>query len=115
MFGVVCNYFLPDKIFGYLLSAIAWIVLWIWTCIMLCHFNYWKTHSDGSNPKVTFRLPGAPYTNWAVILVIGVIAVLIAANATTRITFYAIMSWLVILVAAYYAKRSRKLTTMEGD
>jgi AAT family amino acid transporter len=115
MFGVVCNYFLPDKIFGYLLSAIAWIVLWVWTCIMLCHFNYWKTHSDGSNLKGTFRLPGAPYTNWAVILVIGVIAVLIAANATTRITFYAIMSWLVILVAAYYAKRSRKLTTMEGD
>jgi L-asparagine transporter-like permease len=47
--------------------------------------------------------------------VIGVIAVMIAVNATTRITFYAIMSWLVILAAAYYANGSRQLTTIEGN
>jgi AAT family amino acid transporter/D-serine/D-alanine/glycine transporter len=109
MFGVVFNYLIPDKIFGYLLSAVAWIALWVWTSIMLCHFNYWRTHSNGSTPRgSTFRLPGAPHTNWAIILVIGVIALLIAINGTTRITFYIMASWLVILVAAYHAKGPRQ-------
>jgi L-asparagine transporter-like permease len=34
MLGVVLNYLIPDKIFGYLLSAAVWIVLWVWTAIM---------------------------------------------------------------------------------
>jgi AAT family amino acid transporter len=108
MLGVVLNYFIPDKIFGYLLSAASWIALWMWTSIMLSHFGYWRRLSDSSQARVRFRLPGAPYTNWIVILAIGVIALLIATHGTTRITFYIIASWLAILVAAYYAKGSRK-------
>lgn len=108
MLGVVLNYFIPDRIFGYLLSAAAWIALWMWTSIMLSHFNYWRTISSDLRARVNFRLPGAPYTNWVVILALGGIAVLIAINGTTRITFYIIASWLVLLTAAFYAKGSRQ-------
>jgi AAT family amino acid transporter/D-serine/D-alanine/glycine transporter len=108
MFGVVFNYLIPDEIFGYLLSAVAWITLWMWTSIMLSHFSYWRTISKVSHERVSFRLQGAPYTNWIVILAIGAIALLIAINGTTRITFYITASWLVILVAAYYAKGPRQ-------
>lgn len=111
MLGVVFNYLAPDKIFGYLLSSVAWIVLWVWTTIMLCHFNYWRALSKGSAPRVNFRLPGAPYTNWAIILAIGVIAVLIATNGATRITFYVIASWLGILIVAYDVKSYEQSTT----
>jgi AAT family amino acid transporter len=111
MVGVGLNYLVPDKIFGYLFSATAWIILWIWTSIMLCHFNYWRALSKDAAPRVSFRLPSAPYTNWAVILAIGVIAVLIAKNGTTRITFYVLAVWLGVLITAHYAKRSRKADT----
>jgi len=111
MLGVVFNYLAPDKIFGYLLSSVAWIVLWVWTTIMLCHFKYWRALSKGSAPRVNFRLPGAPYTNWAIILAIGVIAVLIATNGATRITFYVIASWLGILIVAYDVKSYEQSTT----
>ncbi len=115
MLGVVLNYLIPDKIFGYLLSACVWIVLWVWTAIMLCHFNYWRAHSKGSTARVNFRLPGAPYTNWAIILLIGVVAVLIATSGTTRVTFYVITLWLAILVTAYYAKGSMQPTMIENS
>jgi AAT family amino acid transporter/D-serine/D-alanine/glycine transporter len=108
MLGVVLNYFIPDKIFGYLLSAAAWIALWMWTSIMLSHFSYWRTISKSSHERISFRLPGAPYTNWIVVLAIAATALLIAINGTTRITFYIIASWLVILVAAYYTKGHRQ-------
>jgi AAT family amino acid transporter len=109
------NYLIPDKIFGYLLSACVWSALWVWTAIMLCHFNYWRAHSKGSTSRVSFRLPGAPYTNWAIIQLIGVIAMLIATSGTTRVTFYVITLWLAILVTAYYAKGSTRPTMMENS
>ena len=115
MLGVVLNYLIPDKIFGYLLSACVWIVLWVWTAIMLCHFSYWRTLSKGSTSGVNFQLPGAPYTNWAIILLIGVVSLLIATNGTTRVAFYVITLWLGILVTAYYAKDSRQPAMIESD
>jgi L-asparagine transporter-like permease len=80
----------------------------MWTSIMLSHFSYWRTISKVSHGRVSFRLPGAPYTNWIVVLAIAATALLIAINGTTRITFYIIASWLVILVAAYYTKGHRQ-------
>ena len=115
MLGVVLNYLIPDKIFGYLLSAAVWIVLWVWTAIMLCHLNYRKTLSKGATSPVNYRLPGAPYTNWVIILLIGVVGLLIATNGQTRVTFYVILLWLGTLIAAYYAKSSRQHTTVEND
>jgi AAT family amino acid transporter len=115
MVGVVLNYLIPDKIFSYLLSTAVWIALWVWTAIMISHLNYWRTLSRGSASRVSFRLPGAPYTNWAIILLIGVVALLIVTNGTTRVTFYIITVWLGILVMAYYAKDSRQPTMIEGD
>lgn len=114
LFGVVLNYLIPDKIFGYLLSTTVWSALWIWTAIMLCHINYRRTLTNGSAAPGSYRLPGAPYTNWVILLLLGVISVLIATNSTTRVTCYVIGVWLTILVAAYYAK-SPKPATMESN
>jgi amino acid transporter, AAT family len=115
MMGVALNYLIPDKIFGYLLSASVWIVLWVWTSIMLCHLNYRRTLSKSSASHVSYKLPGAPLTNWIVILLIGVVGLLIATNGQTRTTFYVVMLWLGTLVAAYYAKNSRQRSTDKND
>jgi amino acid transporter, AAT family len=113
--GVLLNYLIPDKIFGYLLSGVAWIGLWVWTAIILCHFRYWRGLPKGSTARVNFRLLGAPYTNLAAILVIGLVAVLISINSSTRVTFYVIASWLGILIAAYLCKDSKQPTRTEND
>lgn len=107
MLGVVLNYLIPEKIFGYLLSTIVWIVLWVWAAITLSHFNYRRTIATESPRTENFRLPGAPYTNWAIISLIGVVALLTLTNGASRITFYIIMSWLGTLVAAYHAKHAK--------
>ena len=113
--GVVLNYVAPNQVFGYLLSAVSWIVLWVWTTIMICHFNYWQEMSKSSAQRVKYRLPGAPYTNIAIVLSIAAIAVLIATNGATRVTFYVIGSWLAILTAAYYARSLDRSPTGESN
>ncbi|ADV80862.1 amino acid permease-associated region [Terriglobus saanensis SP1PR4] len=115
MLGVVLNYLMPDKIFGYLLSTVVWIVLWVWASIMLCHLSYCRRLAKGSISRGSFRLPGAPYTNWAILFLIALVALLVATNGQTRVTFIIILLWSGILVAAYYAKGSRQPTMVEND
>jgi amino acid transporter, AAT family len=107
MLGVVLNYLIPDKILGYLLSMVAWLLLWAWSSIALSHLFYRRSESKNKSTGVSFRMPGSPYTNWAILLVIGVVAVMLAAYGSTRMTFYILVSWLVLLAAAYYFNSSR--------
>lgn len=107
MFGVVLNYLIPDKILGYLLTMVAWLLLWAWSAISLSHLFHPRAVSK-SNFTSTFRMPGSPYTNWAILLVIGVVAIMIAAYGSTRITFYILLSWLGVLTAAYHLTSSRR-------
>jgi amino acid transporter, AAT family len=107
--GVVLNYLFPDKILGYLLTMVAWLLLWAWSSIVLSHLLYRRSVSKKKSTRVNFRMPGSPYTNWAVLLVIGVVAVMLAVYGSTRITFYILVSWLGLLTASYYFNSSRRL------
>jgi AAT family amino acid transporter/D-serine/D-alanine/glycine transporter len=108
MFGVVLNYLIPDKILGYLLTMVAWLLLWAWSSIALSHLFHRRAVAKDSSRHVNFRMPGSPYTNWAILLVMGVIAVMIAAYGSSPITFYLLLSWIVSLTIAYYFNPSRR-------
>ncbi len=115
LLGVVLNYLLPDKIFVYLLTMVAWLLLWVWVSIVLSHLNYQRAASKEPGGRGSFRLPGSPYTNWAVLSVIGLVAILLAVNGGTRITFYILASWVGILIAAYYLRRSEQSAAKEAN
>jgi AAT family amino acid transporter len=108
MFGVVLNYLFPEKILGYLLTMVAWLLLWAWSAIALSHLFYRRSLSKEKSSRVNFRMPGSPYTNWAILLVIGLVAVMLAAYGSTRITFYILVSWLGLLTVSYYVNSSRR-------
>ena len=107
MFGVVLNYLIPDKILGYLLTMVAWLLLWAWSSIALSHLFHRRAVARDKSQHVIFRMPGSPYTNWAILLVMAVIAVMIAAYGSSLITFYLLLSWIVSLTIAYYFNPSR--------
>jgi amino acid transporter, AAT family len=110
MFGVVLNYLIPDKILGYLLTMVAWLLLWVWSSIALSHLFYRRAAARDNSRHVIFRMPGSPYTNWAILLVMGVVAVMIAANGSSLITLYLLLSWIASLTLSYYYNRSRRLS-----
>ena len=68
---------------------------------MLTHFFYRRAVLRGEAKRVSFRLPGAPFTNWLVLLAIGFVAVILAIRGGTAITLYIVLSWSGLLIVAY--------------
>jgi amino acid transporter, AAT family len=102
MLGVLLNYLIPDRIFSYLLTMVAWLLLWAWVVIAISHLFYRRVTPKEKTMRVSFRLPGTPYTNWLILSVIGIVAVLVAVYGSTRITFCILLLWFGLLIAAYY-------------
>jgi AAT family amino acid transporter/D-serine/D-alanine/glycine transporter len=102
MIGVLLNYLIPDRIFSYALTAIAWLMLGYWAVIALCHLNYVRGKSREKLFRGTFQLPGSPYANWFILLTILLVAVSFAINSSTRHVLYILVVWIGLLVAGYY-------------
>ncbi|MEP7247312.1 MAG: amino acid permease [Gammaproteobacteria bacterium] len=98
--GVELNYVMPDRIFGYLMAAVSALLLWTWAVIMLCHLAYRRRVARGEAAPVSFRLPGAPYTNWLVLTFIATEAVLLAMGNDTRLAYATTAGWIGILLIA---------------
>ena len=101
LIGVGLNYVMPERLFGYLLTMVAWLILLVWANITLTHLLYRRAVSRGQAKRVNFRMPGAPYTNWLVLLAIGFVAVMLTIQQSSAITLYIVLSWLGLLMVAY--------------
>ena len=97
---------MPERLFGYVLTAVGWLVFLLWAIIMLTHLFYRRAVSRGQAMRVSFRMPGAPYTNWLVLLAIGFVAVMLALHESSAITLYIVLSWLGLLILAYLVTAS---------
>lgn len=107
LIGVGLNYVMPERLFGYLLTMVAWLILLVWANITLTHLLYRRAVSRGQAKRVTFRMPGAPYTSWLVLLAIGFVAVMLTIHESSVITLYIGLSWFGLLIVAYLVKASR--------
>ena len=108
LIGVRLNYVIPEKLFGYLLTMVAWLILLVWANITLTHLLYRRAVSRGQAKRVSFRMPGAPYTNCLVLLAIGFVAVMLTIHENSVITLYIVLSWFALLIVAYLVKAWRQ-------
>jgi AAT family amino acid transporter len=106
LIGVGLNYVMPERLFGYLLTIVAWLILLVWANIMLTHLLYRRAVSRGQAKRVSFRMPGAPYTSWLVLLAIGFVAVMLTIHESSVFTLYIVLSWFGLLTVAYLVNAS---------
>lgn len=99
--GVLLNYLVPGKVFGYAISAVLSFLLWTWGVIIVSHLRYRQAVKAGTKPEVVFRMPGAPFTNWLALAFLAFIACLMATHADTRIALYAAAVWFAVMLALY--------------
>ena len=71
LIGVVLNYFIPEQVFVYVTSVALVGSLWTWALIVIAHLGYRRAVDRGEAAPVSFRMPGAPYTNWLVLIFLG--------------------------------------------
>lgn len=105
LIGVALSYIVPDKAFKYVLSMASWLLLWSWASILIAHLGYRRTLPKYRSRHGNFEMPGAPVTNWMVLAMIGMVAVLLTHDGEARLTFIVLAVWLALLFAFYYLRR----------
>lgn len=110
--GVVLNYFIPEQVFVYVTSVALVGSLWTWGMIMIAHNGYRRAIARGEAEPVSFRLPGAPYTNWLVVAFLIMVAVFLGFDEGTRVALYVAPVWFALLGIGYrMSRRSNVLAT----
>jgi amino acid transporter, AAT family len=99
--GVILDYLVPEKAFTWLTSIALVGTLWTWGMIMFAHRGYRRAVLLGTAVKVSYRMPGAPFTSWIVIGGIFLTSVLLWFDPQTRVALYVAPIWFGILAAAY--------------
>ncbi|TCS92067.1 amino acid permease [Hazenella coriacea] len=108
LFGVVLNYIMPEKAFIYITSVATSGALWIWGIILFSHIKYRQAVKQHKVRESSFKMPGAPWTNWIALFFLGFVAVLLGFNEETRVALYVAPIWFLILVISYQFVRRRQ-------
>jgi AAT family amino acid transporter/D-serine/D-alanine/glycine transporter len=103
--GVGLNYLFPEKVFGYVMSLVAALLLWTWAMIILAHLGFRRTLRRGGGAKTLFAMPLYPAANILVLGFILVVAMLMWRDPQSRAVFYAAVVWFAASGAAFFASR----------
>jgi amino acid transporter, AAT family len=101
LIGVVLNYLVPDNVFIWVTSIALIGTLWTWGIIMVSHWNYRRAVQAGRVRASSYRMPGAPYSNWLVVALIVLVAAMLWLQPDTRVALYVAPFWFGLLGLGY--------------
>jgi AAT family amino acid transporter len=99
--AVALNYVVPEKAFVYITSISTIGTLWTWGIIMIAHRNYRRAVAAGNAKASPFRMPGAPYANWLVVVFLLAVTAMLALDDDTRVALYVAPVWFGLLAVGY--------------
>jgi amino acid transporter, AAT family len=108
LIGVALNYVVPEKVFTWVTSVALIGTLWTWGIILLAHRNYRQHVQRGLARAVSYRMPGSPFSNWAVIAFLLIVAPMLALTPATRVALYVAPLWFGLLGIGYARLRGRE-------
>ncbi len=101
LIGVALNYFIPEKAFTYITSIGTVGGVWTWIMIVYTHLKYHQQVKAGKIKRSHFRMPGAPFTNWLVLLFLVFVIIFLWFDPDTRIALIVGPIWFLILGISY--------------
>jgi AAT family amino acid transporter len=107
MLGVVLNYFVPERVFTWVTSVALVGTFWTWGIIMVSHRNYRRAVRAGKAAPAPFRMPGAPFANWAVLAFLLAVSALLWRDPDNRVALFVAPVWFALLGIGYAWSRPR--------
>ena len=104
LIGVILNYIVPKEVFTWVTSIALIGTLWTWIIIMYSHTKYRGAVEQGRARAVTYRMPGWPLANWAVIIFLLIVAGMFWLDPDTRVALYVAPFWFGLLGIAFYSR-----------
>ena len=80
--------------------------------IMLAHIGYRRAVDRGEAKAVSYRMPGAPYTNWLVLAFLALVAIFLSFDEGTRVALYVAPVWFGLLALGYRAIQRRQVAAL---
>ncbi|MBW8485886.1 amino acid permease [Actinomadura parmotrematis] len=95
--GVLVNVVAPGKAFEYITAVGTGGAVLVWGVIVVAHLVYRRRADAGELPRSPYRMPGAPYTGWLVLVFFAFVAATIAWGDDTRVALYVMAGWLAVV------------------
>ncbi|PZH06953.1 proline-specific permease ProY [Streptomyces sp. NTH33] len=105
--GVVLNYIVPEKAFGYVTSVATAAGVWTWLMILVSHILYRRGVEAGRLRASSFPAPGGSVFSYVAIAFLLFVTVLIACDAEARICLYVMAVWAVALAVGWTVLKTR--------
>jgi AAT family amino acid transporter len=105
--GVVLNYVVPEKAFGYVTSVATAAGIWTWLMILISHVLYRRAVDAGRLPASPFPAPGGSKCSWIAIAFLLFVTCLIAYDNDSRVCLYVMAGWAAVLGIGWSVLKSR--------
>ncbi|MFF3716771.1 amino acid permease [Streptomyces prasinus] len=105
--GVVLNYVVPEKAFGYVTSIATAAGIWTWLMILVSHVLYRRQVVAGRLPASSFPAPGGSLCSYIAIVFLLFVTALIAIDADARICLYVMAGWAAALGIGWMVLKDR--------
>ncbi|MEV0690497.1 amino acid permease [Streptomyces sp. NPDC050388] len=105
--GVVLNYVVPEKAFGYVTSIATGAAIWTWLMILISHVLYRRQVVAGRLPASSFPAPGGSVCSYIAIVFLLFVTALIAIDADARICLYVMAGWAAALGIGWAVLKNR--------
>ncbi|MET8827439.1 amino acid permease [Streptomyces sp. NPDC004610] len=105
--GVILNYIVPEKAFGYVVSVATAAGIWTWLMILISHVLYRRGVEAGRLPRSSFPAPGGAVCSWIAIAFLLFVTCLIAYDADARVCLYVMAGWTAALWIGWQILKTR--------
>jgi len=95
------NLVVPQSVFTWVTSIALIGTLWTWGIILVAHRNYRLAVRAGKVAAAPFRMPLAPYANWAVLAFLVLVSAMLWLDKDTRVALFVAPFWFGLLGAGY--------------
>jgi amino acid transporter, AAT family len=113
--GVVLNYTVPEKAFGYVTSVATAAGIWTWLMILISHVLYRRKVVAGRLPASSFPAPGGSVCSYIAIVFLLFVTGMIAYDADSRICLYVMAGWAIALGIGWAVLKSRNPQVTRRD
>ena len=107
LIGVVLNYTMPAKAFGYVTSIATFVGIFVWFVITWCQMNFRKKLTPEQVKNLKFPMFGFPWANYLAIAFLAFVIVVMCINPDNRVAVIVGIPWLLFLTVIYKVKFSK--------
>ena len=108
LFGVVLNFFVPEQAFEVVLNIASVGTMASWAAIAMSHQKYLKLVGEGKYKRPNYRAPGGRFSDWAVMVFLAVVLVLMALDYPVgTYTLASLLLVIPLLIIGWYTVRDR--------